>query len=491
MRKEAVGWKGAIRLARDILFNNANKLYDLFIPFTELYVEEEEGEASHHRTDYEVVENFLKGKPSPQFLRIYWNDYTASPRMRMMPFRRVMSFLENDVPVTLGITKASLGMLQNDTMIPGVSPTGEWRVHPDFSSLREGPVMGHVSTYGDFREHDGSKVPICPRTLLTQIVEDASDVGLSFLLGFEIEFLVLKRHDSNMGHKFKSLSVEGHAWSLSRPLADTNVMKLIADIVEELDRVGIFVEQLHSESAPGQYEICLPPQEPLAAIDSVLHVREIISNLAAGRDYRITLHPKPFPKSPGTASHVHISINSPGGDERALYDSFYAGILKHMRAITAFTYANPTSYKRMVDSAWAGGRWVTWGTQNRETALRKIQDSHWELKILDGTANPYLALASVLAMGTKGVVDEEEMLWGDCEMDPATLTENDRKELNVTEMLPENLGEAIEALKKDEVMQVTIGQEVVERYIAVKEAELGMYQNMDDEEQNQWVMERY
>ncbi|KAJ2901220.1 hypothetical protein MKZ38_002126 [Zalerion maritima] len=491
VQKEAVGWKAAIRLSRDVLFNNANKLYDLFIPFTELYEDEDITPATHHRSDYEILDAFLKGRPTPQFLRIYWNDYTSCPRTRVVPFRRVMSMLEQDAPVTLGITKASLALLQNDSSIPGVAPTGEWRIHPDFSSLREGPVMGHVSTYGDFREQDGSKVTICPRTLLAQIVEDASDAGLTFLLGFEIEFVVLRRDDENAGPRFKSLPPNGHAWSLSRPLADTTVMKLLSDIVEELERIDVFVEQLHSESAPGQYEICLPPQTPLAAIDTVLHVREVISNLAANWDYRVTLHPKPFPNSPGTASHVHMSITSPGGGDKALYNSFYAGILKHMGSITAFTYANPTSYDRMGDSVWAGGRWVAWGTQNRETALRKIENSHWELKILDGTANPYLALAAILAMGTKGVVDEEELVWGDCEMDPAGLTENDRKELNVMDMLPASLEEAIEALKKDEIMQGTLGEEVVDRYVAVKEAEMKMYETMGTEQMREWVLERY
>lgn len=491
MLKEAVGWKGAIRLARDILFSNANKLYDLYLPFSELYVEDDEGEVTHHRTDLEIVEAFLKGRPTPQFLRVYWNDYTACSRTRLIPFRRVINMLENDTPVSLGITKASLGLLQNDIIIPGVSATGEYRLHPDFSSLREGPIMGHFSTFGDFREQDGSKVVLCPRSLLSQIIEDASDFGLTFLLGFEIEFLVLKPHGHHRYYNEETLPQDAHAWSLSKPLADTTIMKLAAEIIEELERIDIFVEQFHSESAPGQFEISLPSLPPLEAVDTVLHVREIISNLAANWNYRVTLHPKPVASSPGTASHVHISIISPGGNEKALYSSFYAGILKHMRAITAFTNANPTSYDRMVDGAWAGGRWVAWGTQNRETALRKIKNSHWELKTLDGTANPYLALAVVLAMGTKGVVDEEELVWGDCEMDPASLTVNDRKELNITEMLPTSLQESLEALKIDEVLQATLSQEVVERYVAVKEAELEMYSGMGEKEKRQWVLERY
>jgi glutamine synthetase len=493
VRKGELGWKAAIQLVRDILFFNSNKLYHLGLEFSEL----EEGQiqdlsVDKYRTDLELFQFFLKGRDIPDFIRIYWNDLTASPRMRLVPFRRFMSLLDDGKPTDIGITKAALSLLQNDTLIPGASSTGEYRLHPDFSSLKSGPIKGHVSMHGNFREQNGARVALCPRSLLERAVEFGAENGLTFLLGFEIEFMLLQRLDvKDTPPKFAAPVSDGHAWSVSRAFADQKVSDLLRDMVGELDDMGIYVEQLHAESAGGQFELVLPPLPPLEAVDTLLHAREVMSALATNAGYRMTLHPKPFAAGCGTASHVHMSISSSAGSKPEVYESFYAGILKHMRGIMAFTYSSPASYERSVDSAWAGGRWVAWGTQNRETALRKIEDSHWEVKTLDGLANPYLAMGAILLAGTHGAVAKTELIWRDCEVDPVNLTENDRKELKITEMLPASVEEALSALKEDEQLTEYLGPELVERYAAVKEAELNLLGEMGEEERRQWIMERY
>ncbi|KAH8911823.1 glutamine synthetase/guanido kinase [Coniochaeta sp. PMI_546] len=494
VRKGELGWKAAIQLVRDILFNTNNKLYHLGLEFSELG----RGVANdlsddRYRTDLELFQFFLKGRELPDFIRIYWNDLTAQPRMRMIPFRKFMSLLEDGKSTSIGITKASLSLLQNDHIAPGGTATGEYRLHPDFSSLKSGPIKGHVSMHGQFREQDGTRVDLCPRSLLERAVEFGAEKGLTFLLGFEIEFMLLKRLDDKEGcAKFGPGISDGHAWSVSRAFANQKVSDLLRDMVGELDDMGIYVEQLHAESGNGQFELVLPALPPIEAVDTLLHAREVMSALATNAGYRMTLHPKPFGiKDAGNASHVHLSISSPPGSKFEVYQSFYAGILKHLRGILAFTYSNPASYERMVDSGWSGGRWVAWGTQNRETALRKIEESHWEVKTLDGLANPYLAMATILLAGVNGALVKEKLVWGDCEDDPVNLTDNDRKELNVTEMLPATIEEALEALKQDEELTELLGPGLVERYIAVKEAELNLLNEMGEEERRGWIMERY
>lgn len=123
--------------------------------------------------------------------------------------------------------------------------------------------------------------------------------------------------------------------------------------------------------------------------------------------------------------------------------------------------------------------------------MRKIEDSHWEFKCLDGLANPYLALAAVLLAGTNGVIHKETLVWEDCEIDPAKLTENDRKELSVSQMLPASVEEALRALKEDEDMAELLGRELVEKYSAVKEFELKFLGTLTEEERKQWIMDRY
>lgn len=123
--------------------------------------------------------------------------------------------------------------------------------------------------------------------------------------------------------------------------------------------------------------------------------------------------------------------------------------------------------------------------------MRKIEDSHWEIKCLDGLANPYLAMAAILFAGVSGAMGREKLVWGDCEVDPATLSENDRKELKVTQMLPASVGEALEALQEDGALTELLGPELVEKYTAVKEFELEFLSTLQEEERKEWVMARY
>ncbi|KAK4240994.1 hypothetical protein C8A03DRAFT_30832 [Achaetomium macrosporum] len=492
VRKGHMGWRAAIGLVRDVLFRNANKLYHLELEFSEL--EQETGVApGSYLSDAEILRAFLKSQPAPDFVRICWNDFTAIPRMRMIPFRKFTTLLNEGRSTDIGITKAVFGLIQNDSLLPSVFPTGEYRLHPDFSSLKKGPVEGHISMNGEFREQSGARVAFCPRSTLQRAVDFGAENGLSFLIGFEIEFVLVERVESKPGNttRYSTLTTDGHAWSVSRYFANPNIAALLRDMVSTLEDMGIYVEQLHAESATGQFELVLPAYPPVEAVDTLLHTRDVMSALATAAGFRLTLHPKPFAHATGTASHMHLSIASANGDKPEVYQPFYAGVLGHLRAILAFTYANPASYDRMSDGTWSGGRWATWGTQNREAALRKIENSHWELKCLDGLANPYFAVAAVLFAGVKGLVDRESLVWGDCEIDPAKLTENDRKELGVTQMLPGSVEEGLAALKEDGELVDLMGPELVERYVAIKEFELNFLGEMGEEERRQWLMERY
>jgi len=507
VRKGQIGHKAAIKLARDVLFNNSNKVYGLGLAFSELEYDSPSfprnvSELGPYPSDLELLQLFLKNQPTsapPDFVRICWNDYTAVPRMRMVPFRKFMSNLNEGKSSDIGIAKAVFGMIQNDHLIPSVPPTGEYRLHPDFSSLKSGPTEGHISMYAEFREKNGAPVPLCPRSLLQRAVETGHEHGLSFLLGFEIEFILFERLTDTTGpnkstsfsSRYGTLPTDGHAWSVSNYSADPKISSLLREIVSTLETMEIYVEQLHAESATGQFELILPPSTPVQAVDTLLHTRDVMSALAVAAGYKLTLHPKPFANKCGTAAHTHMSISSAGGDKPETYVPFYAGVLKHLRAITAFTYSNPASFERVVDGAWAGGRWVTWGTQNRETALRKVEGSHWEIKCMDGLANPYFAIAAILLAGTRGVETKEKMVWGDCEMDPAKLTANDRKELGVTDMLPASVEEALGALNADEELVEMLGPELVERYVNVKEFEVSFLGGMEEEERRGWIMERY
>ncbi|KAI1205155.1 glutamine synthetase/guanido kinase [Annulohypoxylon truncatum] len=485
----------AVQIVQAVLFSNSKKLYNLQAVSTLPTMAQLETISRTMQSSNQSIVQRLQSL-NAKYLRIYWHDYTSSAKCRPLPIKQVYKTLASGKPVTLSITKAGLGLLQTDAMIPQVNASGAFTVQVDWSSLKPGPVAGHVSVYGDFTEQDGSPASVCPRTTLRTTLSKAGELGLTFLLGFEVEFVVLERNpdaaDPNSIDKYRALRTDGHSWSMARVLSDWgregSFNTVSEEIMDALDAAGIAFEQFHPESAPGQYELVLAPLPPLEACDALLHARQILESAAARRGFRVTLHPKPFAASCGSGSHAHVSVSSPGGDKPAVYEAFYAGVLSHFRAVAAFANPSPASYERMVDSFWAGGRWITWGTQNKEAPLRKVRDSHWELKILDGMANPYLAVAALLSAGADGVRRKTPLTWGDCLGDPAKMGEKEKKQLGITTLFPGNLREALEALKQD---GLGLHPDVVQRYIDIKNAELELLEKMKPDRRRVWLMERY
>ncbi|RDA89812.1 hypothetical protein CP533_0871 [Ophiocordyceps camponoti-saundersi (nom. inval.)] len=469
-----------VDLVRDVLFNNSNKLYKLEL---KMHLAEE---VEVSRSAETWIEKVIDGESSVRFLRVCWTDMTAMTRMRVIPIRRAFDMPQNGESFTFGVTKAALGLTQLDTLVTGATALGEWRLHPDLNSLRLGPRDGYMTVMGEFKEADGSIVALCPRTLLRRALRMAEQKHVIFTLGFEIEVVLLRKG-------FEALDDTGHAWSTARAMDLEAAGQVMEEAVEKLRVAGVGVDMLHAESAHGQYEVVLSKAAALKAVDSLLFARSVISCCAASHGYQATLHPKPFSERCGTASHVHMSMVTASGSEDArVYEPFYAGILRHLRAIAAFTLSNPVSYDRLMDGYWAGGTWIAWGTQNRETPLRKIEGSHWEFKAMDGLANPYLAMSAILLCGLFGIHEGYEMKLKDCkDAVPASLSKKERKKLGVVETLPFSLDEAISALRANDEMRTLMGEEMVERYCAVKDAEMKLLSGMDEAGRRRWVMNRY
>lgn len=504
MRTRQLDEKQAVQLAQAVLHTNSKRIYNLETEST-LPSFEQLGAFPYTPTaplrgssnTNQVIIQKLQSLGA-KYLRVCWHDYTSSAKCRLLPIKQVYKTLSSGKPVTVSVAKAGLGLLQTDLMIPQINASGTFVLRPDWSSLKPGPAAGHVSCFGDFTNLDGSDAMLCPRTVLRKTVERAAAAaprGLTFLLGFEVEFVVMERNpDAASPDKYLTLRGDGHAWSAARALADWgrggSFGTAADEALDSLDAAGIEVEQFHPESAAGQFELVLSPLPPLEACDALLQARQILESVAARHGFRVTLHPKPFARSCGSASHMHMSISSPGGDDPTVYEHFYAGVLTHLRAVLAFAYSSPASYARMLDSAWAGGRWIAWGTQNKEAPLRKVAGSHWEVKVIDGLANPYFVVAAILTAGMDGIEKETPLAWGDCLGDPARMSPEERRELGIDTMFPADLREALKALVDDK--ELDLNGEFVQRYIDIKNAELEfLLDPLSPEDLRRWVLERY
>ncbi|CZT44511.1 related to fluG protein [Rhynchosporium secalis] len=490
----------AIRAVQDILFTTSNNLYGLGLDLTPLHSLTSTANVSTTKLalrtlpppslDVHTLHTFLAANTSVKFLRVQWLDYTSTVRVRLIPVMRALAMLKTDPHLEIGIASAALGLLQNDTLISGLIPNGEYKLRAVMPTLKLGPCHGYASIQCEFLEKDNSPVVLCPRSILQHTLQSSNSLGLEFLVGFEIEIVFMSR--SNTDGTLSTLRNSGsHAWSSSRALHGRDITFVLEEIYDTLAAAGINLELFHPESCTGQYEFVLPALPTMEAVDSLIYAREIIMHVVSNHGMRATIYPKTFTHAAGTASHMHISISSSSGNDKEVYETFYAGILKHLPAILAFTCSNPASYDRMQDGCWAGGTWVAWGTQNRETPLRKVEDSHFEIKVIDGLANMYFATAAIIAAGTNGVKEKETMVLGDCLKDPAQLIDEEREELGVKTRLPKTLLSALETLLRDETLVQLLGAEFVERYVATKKGELGLFAGMEKEDLKTWTMERY
>jgi len=399
----------------------------------------------------------------------------------------------------ISISQGNTGTLQNDTLTSIVNTTGQILIEPDLRSLRrthsKDPLKS-ATVLSYWRSETGAPLPSCPRTSLETLINTLQYTNATTLLvGFEIEVTFLSRSPSNPFTSTSKPSPESvfspltttHAWGTLSPEQFLQ-LPFLSEIVTSLDEMGIEIIQFHSESGAGQYEFILPPHPPLLAIDTLIQARQVISQIAAQHGFRATLHPKPLERGAGTAAHAHISLHPPDRDMQF----FVGGVLAHLPAICAFSMPEASSYKRVVDDEWTGGKWVAWGTQNREVPLRRVKDGRWEIRCLDGLANPYFALGATIAAGLLGLQSGEQLYAQlDLPFNPSGLDDAGRAHYGVTRQMPGRLEEAVEALKGDGALREVLDQEMVSDYLVMKDAEQKMLGEMDEAERRVFLIERY
>ncbi|CBX98178.1 similar to developmental protein fluG [Plenodomus lingam JN3] len=437
--------------------------------------------------DVQILDDFKQKNPAVKFVYVQWLDYMATVRARIVTlkeFERMVRAGER-----IGISQGNTGTLQNDSTTPVVNTTGQIYVEPDLRSLRKThnkDPLPSATVLCYWRNESGKALVECPRNGLENLVSDLQyNYGTSLLVGFEIEVTFLNRSRRNAAQPYSSLTTT-HAWSTLSP-EQWLQLPFLSEIVLALEEMDIEVQQFHAESGKGQYEFILAPLPALPAVDTLIQARQVITQIAEQHDMRATLHPKPF-AGIGTAAHAHISLQPPDRDMQF----FVGGVLQHLPAICAFTMPCEESYERVMDDSWTGGTWIAWGTQNRETPLRRIGPGHWELRTLDGLANMYLALSCVIAAGLLGVQSAETAYPQlDLPFNPATLDEDARRRYGVLQQLPRNLHEALDAMDEDGALKEALGHRLVQHYVAMKESERKMLGQMEEEERRVFLIERY
>jgi glutamine synthetase len=389
----------------------------------------------------------------------------------------------------VGLAKGVLALDPSGALHPasGLSPVGEVRLVPDLSSLATLPfARGQMMVCCDMTEPDArTSWDGCPRGALRRVLGRLAERVYRSVASYEAEFYL---HDAD-----GPLDRTPYAGSF----ALTAAADFVAGLAETLEEMGIRPEQCHAEVGQGNLELSVAEAGALAAADRRVMVLEAIRGVAHRMGLETTMAPKPYLEGAGNGHHLHLSLYSLEDDAPVLFDSsgvlsgpgtgFVAGVLDHLPAVMAFTTPSPNSYQRIAPGMWSSA-YISYGPDNREAAVRitspvagaESATANIELKPVDVTANPYLALAAVLAAGMDGM--ERGLDPGEPTMvDPATLSEADRASRGIRP-LPASLDESLDALEQDEVLIEALGEPLVRTHLAVARAQAEIARKLPPEE---------
>jgi len=334
-----------------------------------------------------------------------------------------------------------------------------------------------------------------PRGRLRKVIGELKELGFSqFNLGPEAEFFLFKLDEN--GLPTKNTNDNGGYFDFAPLDMAENCRR---DIVIELEKLGFQIEASHHEVAPGQHEINFKYDEVLAACDKIQTFKLVVKSIARKHGLYATFMPKPIAGVNGSGMHCNVSLFNQDGSN-AFYDPngenqlsdiarhFLAGIITHVKSFTAITNPTVNSYKRLI-AGYEAPVYVAWSASNRSPLVRvpstRGMGTRLEVRSVDPSANPYLALTAILTAGLEGVknksIPEPSMDDNIFDMTPEELKANN------IEALPQTLQDALELFKADPIMTEAIGAHITSKFIAAKTKEYDEYRTAVHE----WELKRY
>lgn len=411
------------------------------------------------------------------------------------------------VPKNVSITTSQLEKaLNNELMFDGSSIEGFVRIeesdmylYPDLDTFviypwRSSEEASVARLICDIYNPDGTPFAGDPRYVLKRALKEAADMGYKFNVGPEAEFFLF--HTAPDGSPTLSTHDKAGYFDLSPVDLGENARR---DIVLTLEKMGYEIEASHHEVAPGQHEIDFKYSDALDVADKIVTFKTVVRTISQRHGLHATFMAKPIFGIAGNGMHMNQSLFNNKG-ENVFFDpnapdqlsktmmQYIAGILKHVRAISAITNPTVNSYKRLVPG-YEAPLYIAWSSRNRSPLIRipakRGLSTRVELRNPDPTCNPYLALAVVLMAGLDGIKNKLKPP-APCDRNIYEMTALERWELGIGS-LPGMLSEALEELTKNEVIKQALGSHVLDRYLEAKYHEWDEYRT----KVHQWELDRY
>ncbi|ANP50485.1 glutamine synthetase [Streptomyces griseochromogenes] len=414
-------------------------------------------------------------------IRVAYPDLIGSDRGRDVLLHHLPSAIGHGIAFCRAIYHtAALG---EHSDIPGGLDAGmpDIAVRPDLATLVPLPWEPGVAwCIGDARDPEtGRPAPESPRDLLRQVTGRLRESELTAVVGPELEYVLLDPDPASPTGWRRYAGAPGNVYTVGRKGdPDGHLLRTL----RHLHDLGIGVTSGNREFDGGQFEINLDHSEALDAADRAFRFKAAVKELARIEGRLATFMAKPLNDGGGSGFHLHLSVVD--SEQRNVFDDpgepyglsatarhAIAGLLNHAPALAALFNPTINSYKRFGPDT-AAPWLIDWGLDNRGAMVRippeRGSGSRLEIRLGDATANPYLAIAGLVAAVHLGISDAAEP--------PAPMSGYGYDAAGAPK-LPTHLGEALDALEADHQLTEVLGKPFVDAFLTFKRDELTRFRS--------------
>ena len=348
---------------------------------------------------------------------------------------------------------------------------------PDPDSLIQLPWNKEVGWLASDLWMNGKPVEASPRVMLKNQIKELSKKGFTMKSGVECEYFLISQDGT---------SIADLRDTQSKPCYDQSALMrrydLIKEICDSMIEMGWGPYQNDHEDANGQFEMNWDYSDCLVTADRHAFFKFMVKTLSEKHGLRATFMPKPFENLTGNGCHAHVSVWK--GNKNVFLDNkdklglskmaynFLGGVIKNAESLSAFFNPTINSYRRInAPPTKSGATWspssISYTGNNRTHMIRIPDPGRFELRLMDGSVNPYLLQAGVLAAGLYGLknkINPGEPLH--CNM------YTDYKKYPNLPKLPDNLDQSLERLKNNKEMNNSFGKDVVNSYLKLRSSEI-------------------
>ena len=363
---------------------------------------------------------------------------------------------------------------------------------PDPDSLIQLPWNKEVGWLASDLWMNGKPVEASPRVMLKKQIKILKEQNLTMKSGVECEYFLISQ-DGN--------SIADPRDTQSKPCYDQSALMRRYDLIKEICdcmiEMGWGPYQNDHEDANGQFEMNWDYSDCLITADRHTFFKYMVKTIAEKHGLRATFMPKPFENLTGNGCHAHVSVwqgkknkfldkSDKLGLSKMAYN-FLGGVIKNASSLSAFFNPTINSYRRInAPPTKSGASWspssISYTGNNRTHMIRIPDPGRFELRLMDGSVNPYILQASVLAAGIYGLknkVDPGKPL--DCNM------YEDFKKYSNLPKLPDEIDESLIKLKNNKDMNEAFGIDVIESYIKLRNLEIKEFKSKENFDKNQSV----